>query len=92
MFSAKVLFLLPIFCCFLSVQNLSTQPTQVYYFMPDTDKESKPSLAVIESDVFLPEHLAGVAAHHHLTGAPESPEPPCPPSFPHQQATRLGFH
>jgi hypothetical protein len=52
--------------------------------MPDTDEESKsPSLAIIESDVYLTEHLAAhiSATRHHLTGAPELPEPPYAPSF-----------
>ena len=52
--------------------------------MSDTDEESKsPYLAAIESDIYLTEHLADhiSATHHHLTGAPEPPEPPYAPSF-----------
>ena len=52
--------------------------------MTDTDDESKsPSLAVIESETYLTEHLAAhiSATRHHLTGAPEHPEPPYAPSF-----------
>jgi hypothetical protein len=53
--------------------------------MADTDEESKPSsLAVADnSDLYLTEHLAAhlVATRHHLTGAPEPPEPPYAPSF-----------
>jgi hypothetical protein len=74
-------FFRPLFYCyFLCVPNFRTQ----VYFMPDTDEESKsPSLAIIESDVYLTEHLAAhiSATRHHLTGAPELPEPPYAPSF-----------
>ncbi|KAI0290354.1 hypothetical protein BC826DRAFT_1187348 [Russula brevipes] len=53
--------------------------------MADTDDESKPSsLAVADnSDLYLTEHLAAhlAATRHHLTGAPEPPEPPYAPSF-----------
>ena len=52
--------------------------------MSDTDEEPKsPSLAAIESDVYLTEHLAAhiSVTHHHFTGAPEPPEPPYAPSF-----------
>ena len=52
--------------------------------MTDTDDESKsPSLAIIESETYLTEHLAVhiSATRHHLTGAPEHPEPPYAPSF-----------
>jgi len=55
----------------------------------DTDKESKSSslapssLGIPESDVYLTEHLAAhiYVTQHHLTGAPEPPEPPYAPSF-----------
>src|SRR5260221_8041920 len=50
----------------------------------DTDKESKSSsLGIPESDVYLTENLTAhiSATQHHLTGAPEPPEPPYAPSF-----------
>jgi hypothetical protein len=52
--------------------------------MTDTDDESKsPSLTIVDSDTYLTEHLAEhiSATRHHLTGAPEPPEPPYAPSF-----------
>ena len=51
----------------------------------DTVEESSnhSSLVDIENDVYLTEHLADYisATRHHLTGAPEHPEPPYAPSF-----------
>jgi len=50
----------------------------------DQDEESKlSSVGIPESDVYLTEHLAAhiSATQHHLTGAPEPPEPPYAPSF-----------
>ena len=54
------------------------------YLMTDTDDESKsPSLTIVESDTYLTEHLVEhiSATRHHLTGAPEPPDPPYAPSF-----------
>ena len=50
----------------------------------DTDEDLKPSsLAALETDANFTEHLAAhiSATWHHLTGAPEPPEPPYAPSF-----------
>ena len=51
--------------------------------MADTDTDEPSSLGIPESDVYLTEHLAAhiSATQHHLTGAPEPPEPPYAPSF-----------
>ena len=49
----------------------------------DTDEDLKPSPATLETDANFTEHLAAhiSATRHHLTGAPEPPEPPYAPSF-----------
>jgi hypothetical protein len=52
--------------------------------MADTDEYLKPSsLAALETDVNFTEHIVTHISptHHHLTGAPEPPEPPYAPFF-----------
>jgi len=51
--------------------------------MQDTDGESDPASLVDESDIYLTKHLTPhiSTTFHHLTGAPEHPEPPYEPSF-----------
>src|SRR5216683_4265914 len=78
MFLVKVRSLFP----FLSSK---TPCTLTVYVIPDEDL--KLSLATLETDANFTEHLAAhiTATRHHLTGAPEPPEPSYAPSF-HQPA------
>jgi len=66
--------------------NAGLHCSQTVYVIPDEDL--KLSLATLETDANFTEHLAAhiIATRHHLTGAPEPPEPSYAPYF-HQPAT-----